>query len=25
LIRDYIADWERGHVPPLLERVERAA
>lgn len=25
LTRDYIADWERGHVPPLLERVERAA
>jgi cyclopropane-fatty-acyl-phospholipid synthase len=25
LTRDYINDWERGHVPPLLERVERAA
>jgi len=25
LTRDYITDWERGHVPPLLERVERAA
>jgi len=25
LTRDYITDWERGHIPPLLERVERAA
>jgi cyclopropane-fatty-acyl-phospholipid synthase len=25
LTRDYITDWERGHVPPVLERVERAA
>jgi cyclopropane-fatty-acyl-phospholipid synthase len=25
LTRDYITDWARSHIPPLLERVERAA